>query len=609
MRILLYFVLCTAVSLGIVACTSLVGTHPMTNLSSSKETFTKREVGSRALTSAAVISSEMSGNGICSSTIYRFIEGQDQTPVVMTEAQKAAELNDAFAKLVLCPGESSASLKLITEKLDQANPTFIKKQYVVAEGGQIAASQSIPASASSRNMRYAVTWTDASGNVKVLGSSAPPSNSTSNFLQVIAFDEKKQRFNFYERLEKGSNEFFWAGDTSWARKNKTIGKGCFDCHHNGVPIMKELSIPWNNWDSERANIINSVVEVTTRNDPPFANKIGAQELEPTIKGASSSYYPQFIRSHINDDFTQIANVAELLRFVIEDTTVNLQSNNPLPGTSSTFAFPSNFWLADSMLRSFSIGLDYSIPQSVVFSSANYQAFLKKVDSKLVQCELSGSEKTKCVNQPMFSVPGSTHFIAFMPVPANEDVLMSTLLTRVVVENKLLKLVSPKFVASILMVDFQNPLFSHKRASLIKYAQDVGSATISGSTSNLGSLFAARVTTVANSQPSCTDITLDTCSAEQQFMAVWNDTNWKKTSATRIESYFRAVDARMSCSVAPCEGQDDYLKLLISRHRQLAATPPLGNLVEFSLLFPFSNVPSTPFLRMTATGKVVPDTSP
>ncbi|MFW2371623.1 MAG: hypothetical protein ACN4GM_00760 [Gammaproteobacteria bacterium] len=608
MNILLYLTLCVAVSLVVAGCTPSEAMQSVLNPDISKKSFLQREVGLRALTSTAITSSELTVKGDCGSTIYRFIEGQDQTHVVMTAAQKAAELNDIFARSVLCSGESSASLKLITDKLDQVTPPLIKKQYVVAEGGQIAASQAIPASAGNRNMRYAVTWTDVNSNVQVLGSSAPPSDSTSNFLQVIAFDENKKLFNFYERLQKGSNVFFWAGDTSLARKDKTIGKGCFDCHHNGVPIMKELSIPWNNWGSERANIINSVVEVATRKDPPFANKIGAQELEPTIKGASSSYYPRFIRSHINDDFTQVTNVPELLRFVIEDTTVNLQSNNPVPGTSPTFVIPSNFWLSDSMLRSFSIGLDYSIPQSIAFSSANYQAFLRKVDSKLVQCELSGPEKTKCASQPMFSVPGSTHFSAFMPVPANEDVLMSALLTRATVDNKLLKLVSPRFVASILMVDFQNPLFSHKRASLMKYAQAVSSATISGSTSNMDSLFAARVANVANNQPVCTDITLDTCSAEQQFMAVWSDANWKNTSATRIDTYFKAVDTHISCLAPPCEGQDDYLKLLISRHRQLAATPPLGNLVEFSLLFPFSNVPPTPFLRMTATGKVVPDTS-
>lgn len=542
----------------------------------------------------------------CSGTIYRFIEGQDSQETKMTAAQKATELNDEFAQSVLCPELPAASLKLITKQLDKPSLGFVKKQYVVAEGGQIPASTQIPASAAQRNMRYAVSWADNNGVVKVFGSSAPLSDSTSNFLQVIAFDEKKQLFNFYERFDAPRTDYFWAGDSSWARKDKSIGKGCFDCHHNGVPIMKELKVPWNNWGSERSSIANSVVTAQTQNDPPFRDRVGAQELEPSIKGASTNYYPNFIRSHINEDFTQITNVPELLRFVIETTTVNLESNNRAPGNPDTFAFPNDFWISDTILRGPMIGLDYTIPQSVMFSVANYQNHLKQTDSQLVQCTLKGPEKSQCDNPPLFTVPGSTHFAAFTPVPGNEDVLMSNLLTRVIIGDKLLKLLNPKFITAILMVDFQNPILSDKRNSLIQYANAVGIATITNTSSNMATLVANKIIAAAKQQPQCQDITWDTCTAEQQFLAVWDDDSWKNTTENRINTYFESIDKHISCTNGQtCTGQDEYLKLLVSRHRQMAATPPLGNLIEFSLLFPFSNLATPTLFRMSATGKVVP----
>ena len=91
--------------------------------SSSYVSFKEREVGtyvSQLISNATYVNTEISQEQTCAATIYRFIEGQDQKPVVMTAEQKAAELNDVFAKLLLCPGESSASLMLITDILDKA---------------------------------------------------------------------------------------------------------------------------------------------------------------------------------------------------------------------------------------------------------------------------------------------------------------------------------------------------------------------------------------------------------------------------------------------------------------------------------------------------------
>ncbi len=67
------------------------------------------------------------------------------------------------------------------------------------------------------------------------------------------------------------------------------------------------------------------------------------------------------------------------------------------------------------------------------------------------------------------VPGDTHFAWFAP----EQGFVATHWIEVLVENKLL---SPAFVAAVAATDLETPIFSDKRASLLKFVPQSFTAT-------------------------------------------------------------------------------------------------------------------------------------
>ena len=100
---------------------------------------------------------------------------------------------------------------------------------------------------------------------------APPGG----FLQILAWDGKKGAFNYYDVLD--GPIWVWRGDSDHAMREPTRGKGCFKCHVNGNPNMKELKFPWNNWSSMVAPIADNVASPQSplSAEPLFKNKQGS----------------------------------------------------------------------------------------------------------------------------------------------------------------------------------------------------------------------------------------------------------------------------------------------------------------------------------------------
>src|SRR5262245_46819744 len=81
-----------------------------------------------------------------------------------------------------------------------------------------------------------------------------PTGITPNFIEAWGWDVRRGRFNFY-RFEQASNEQvpgwkFRGSSTGADLQTPTQRQGtCLACHVNGEPLMKELTLPWNNWHS------------------------------------------------------------------------------------------------------------------------------------------------------------------------------------------------------------------------------------------------------------------------------------------------------------------------------------------------------------------------
>ncbi|RCJ19884.1 hypothetical protein A6S26_03905 [Nostoc sp. ATCC 43529] len=507
--------------------------------------------------------------------IYRFLEGIDSCVIAMTQQEIEENLNDQFATNVLREGTFPDSVDKIIQAISNSGLNFQQANYMVGEGGQIPTT--IALREAPRNLRYAIAWgTNPTTSAQILLSAAPGGNSS--FLQIISWDSKANKYNFYEFREQRSSDmgsttkvWSWAGDSSMARLPQTIGQGCFDCHHNGVVIMKELAVPWNNWQSQRATISSQVVPLVVANEPIFQNLTGAENLEQIIKGGFQNYYNKWLRKRYQNEGStvQLSDTNQMLAHVISNTTINFGSTNiqsngsqTSPPNSDISGIPNDFFLWDSILST-TLGLQYQIP-TITFKREDYDNYLKANNFKLVQDQ-----------SPRYEQNGSTYFAFFVPVPSAEDTFM-------VGQLRQQKIISDKFIAALLMVDFKNPVFSEKRTGLQQYADQITTGTITNGVSDVPDKFVALVKSAADKQPACDANNLDSCTAEQQFLQIWNlaDDQWKTTVQQQIQNYLNTI-----AQLSPDEQLDRLMKLSVQRRNQFKSWKYISNLNEFSLLLP------------------------
>ncbi|MBJ7296006.1 MAG: hypothetical protein JHC73_06705 [Dolichospermum sp.] len=527
--------------------------------------------------------------------------GQVGTKMSLEEQQ--ANLNDLWGKEILRKGKFPLEVKDSQEAIAQANTNLTKKIYLVAEGGQIPLS--VAPRDKNRDPRLTLTWKN-DGILSTLLSGNP--GTKTGFLQVIAWDSQKKKFNYYELND--DHNWSWAGDSSHARQPQFIGKGCFDCHHNGSVIMKELKRPWNNWQSQLATIDLSVLPEMVAKDPNLSQLIGAEVLEQDIGGGVSQYYNAWLDSHISEDLKTVTEVPELLRHLTSTTSVNFESNLAnVKALGLVVTPPKNFFLFDDALSKVFGDAGYKFPSNIGFDTNQFRQSIESKGFTLRQCDRIDNTNDCQVGTVDYEQKGTTFHPFFVPVPSNEDTFVINNLWngrfQVIRNNqrKNITFISDKFATAVLMVDFQNPVFSLVRSSLQTYAQKLDTATINDQgVSNIPALFVDEIEAAVQNQPPCSEQNLDSCTAEQQFLHTWNlpDSTWKIEVNQRVQSYLDAVAQQ----IINGSGLSDYLDLSISRRRQFATIKPIGNLLEFSLLLPQTNLPANaPLLRMQTDGKV------
>jgi hypothetical protein len=553
----------------------------------------------------AVLADDLSNSPENAPNIWQCIgcpPGKVGTKMSLKEQQ--ANLNDLWGKEILRQGKFPQEVKDSQEAIAKANPNLTEKIYLVAEGGQIPLS--VAPRDKNRDPRLAITW-KSDGILSTLLSGNP--GTKTGFLQVIAWDPQKKKFNYYE-LNSEKN-WSWAGDSSHARQPKFMGQGCFDCHHNGSVIMKELKSPWNNWTSMKATIDLSFLPEMVAKDPNLSQLIGAEKLESDIEGGVSQYYSAWLDSHISEDLKTVTEVPELLRHLTTTTSVNFESNIPnKTQTNPNIVPPRNFFLFNDALTKVvgdGFGDGYKFPDTFGFDTNKFKQIIGNKGFVLRQCDRI-IDTNKCQPNTLdYEQKGTTFNPFFVPVASNEDtVVIQNLINFVVNRNnqrKNIQFITDKFAAAILMVDFQNPVFSPVRSSLQTYVDKLDVATIDDrGGSNIPSLFVAQIQEAVKNQPPCSTQDLDSCSAEQQFLNTWSlpDATWKDTVNQRIQAYLNAVNTQ----IANGTGLSDYVDLSISRGRQFASIDPINNLFESSLLLPQTDLPTNaPVLRMQTDGKV------
>lgn len=522
--------------------------------------------------------------------LYRFIAGADSCLTPMS-SDNIAKLNDPWAVNVLRKNAGGqglwpSSVTDIVDAVQKSSPGYIQASYMVGEGSQIPAS--VTPVSSNRNLRYLVTWEDSSGPVIFLSARVPGTQGGTPpaFLQVISFDPVKQLFNYYQYVgnadvnapaSDGTQTWTWAGDSNWAYAPQTATQGCFQCHLNGGLNMKERTAPWNNWNSSAATILPNNLPSEVRQDPLYRNGKSAAQFETVFESQMFNLTSNWIKANVRNK--NVSNIPALLRRLTQNTTINFASSQVQNlGNSPINGLPNDLFLFHSVLRDV-LELNYTLP-NVSLERSTYNAFLKNNQVQLVNTD----------RDPDYSQPGATFFSAFVPVPAYEDVkAIEQLLDQGVI--------SQKFATAVLMVDFPNPVFSPTRASLQQYAAQLSSGK--ANSEDIPSRFANLVTRAAASQPPCDPAAVTQCTAEQQFLFYWRDPQWKQTAEKQITQYLAAVQQQ----TATPAGQNDVMKLIISRGVQFQNYWPICSLDEFSLLLPKTSLDQV-FVQMTPQATLV-----
>lgn len=487
-------------------------------------------------------------------SVVRFVIGEDAQPRKMTKAEMEDELGDPFATLLLNKGIFPATGQQLLDELDKKvgpnKPLSAKSQmsFVLGEGSQIPLADATPST--NAGMRFLVSRGSGPQGPDLIISTGHPNGT---FLEVMAWDNKHKGFNYYRSV--GDNgRWAFAGNSRHALSPPTKGKGPFEAHPSGNLIMKELRLPWVHWHSFTVDIFEDAFPKgdARRKHPWFTKRLGAETCEievvmPSITRWTSARFNQVIGAN-----GKVSDPARVVEQIVTSPTVNLASSTRESQGVGPVDLPPGFFVDFDGLSL--VGLPG--PPSFSVSRVIYKKSLKKFDFKLSDGE-------------GFSQPGDTHFAFVVPERAFED----TETLRLAIDRGL---ITQRLAAALLMVDFPNPVFSARRASLLKHAP--ASATINNGKSAYSQDMANAILAAAASA------TAD--SPEKEFADRWDKAkNLPGPLGDELTKYYKAIEQKLKTQM----GFNDFVRLAESQ-RNRVREPPLKPLVESPLLFPVTNIP-------------------
>lgn len=499
-------------------------------------------------------------------SVVRFVVGEDTQPHQMTPAEMAAELGDPFATLLLNKGTFPTTgqqiLDAIDAKVGANDPLGSKSQmsFVVGEGSQVPLPDATPST--NGGMRFLVSRGSGPDGPDLIISTADPNGT---FVEVMAWDAKNKGFNYY-RSVGGKGRWAFAGNSRHALSEPTRDKGPFEAHPSGNLIMKELKFPWVHWHSVAVDIL---ADAFPQGDPRrthrwFTKKLGAETCElavviPSITRWTAARFDKAIAAN-----GKVEDPARFVEQIVTSATVNLASSRSESRAAGAVDLPPSFFAdVDGFDR---VGLP--APPQFVVSRAIYKKSLQTFDFRLD----SGDG---------FVQPGDTHFAFVVPERAFEDVeTLGQAIDR--------GLITRRLGAALLMVDFPNPVFSPRRASLLKHAPPA--ATITNGKSTYSEEMAQAIIAAAAATPAG--------SPEKEFAD-----RWKKAAdlpgplGAELQKYYDAIGKKLETQT----GFDAFVTLAESHRNRMEDETPL---VEFPMLFATTSIPKKRRRKMRSDATVV-----
>jgi hypothetical protein len=502
-------------------------------------------------------------SGLDDAAIHRFVVGEDRTPRVLAGDEAAAELGDPFARLLLLrgvfPDMAGEVLAALDEATEPDDPLRSNRFFLLGEGSQIPHTPQ--AAGLQRNLRFLAARGDGPDGPDILLSAFHPDESD---VEVMSWDRARGGFNYY-RTVSDTRAWVFAGNSAHALTPPTEGKGPFESHLSGAFLMKELRSPWINWDSPAAQIQPSVFakDDPLRQHPWFAQRDGngAITCEEAVAKPSMRRWARVRMEAVREAGT-VQRPARILRQVLETPAVNLISSHvesAIAETVDVIEVPQTFFVDSEGLVELE---DLSLPAPPPFDvpSEIYRRSLERFGFRM--SDGNGFERA-----------GDTHFAFLVPERAFEDI---------VVEDEAIRIgmLTPRLAATLLMVDFPNPVFSSRRAALMRHVPGPGPVEDFSERMSDAILAAARGAPAG--------------SPEDEFAARWSaGEGWKERYATLLQDFYAKVTQRLSTQ----EGFDAYVRLAESRRERVRAMP----ITESPLLFAETDIPKAQrFMRADGT---------
>lgn len=506
-------------------------------------------------------------------TLYHFVLGLDTRPRPMTPSELEG-LQDPFGRLLRAGKPFPLTLRQLLGAVDAlaGTPDALPRQlvFLVADGGHVPWTPETELLR--RSFRFAVARGSEEFSLLVSSSTALDSLEDGAFLQVIGWDADHEVFHYYERR---GGTFLWAGMSPHALEDATRGKGPFDSHVNGSVVMKELRPPWVHWHAPQAGINDEAFAPhdPLRNEALFKNRVTAERLEmEVVRPGIRRWNRARVRKAVGADGVW-RYVRHFLRQAVTDTTVNL-------ATSET---ASRLLADDSLLRP---PLSFFLNRDTLFNTLG----LVPDDTAVADIAIPGSLYRQCLERydvhrsdGAIRIEGDSPFAFLTPEPAFED----TDLVEAMIQAGLL---TPHFAACLSMTDFPNPIFSERRAALLRYVPEEVSGAKPGEALEI--LFTDGLQTAISAG---TNGANQAGSPEREFLSNWSLENYEAVFIQRITDYFLALKAGMTDR----DIVDGWFRLAEYRRRRFRRRP----LAEFSLTTPRTSIPeNAPALGMTTQGR-------
>ncbi|MDQ4144911.1 MAG: hypothetical protein M3198_14460 [Actinomycetota bacterium] len=495
---------------------------------------------------------ERQSEGLEDDAVHRFVLGEDDRPRRLSTEEASRELGDAFAQRLLIngtfPRTAGEVLSSIEEAVGAGDPLRVHQFFLVGEGSQIPPGSS-PVE---RNLRFLATCGTGPGGPDIMVSAFHPDQGT---VEVMAWDERAAGFNYYRTVGR-SSAWVFAGNSRHALSPPTRDNGPFESHKSGHFLMKELRLPWVNWDSPQARIDPSVLADEGLLNHPWVRRLaigGAYTLEEDVALPSIGRWTRArIAALLRGDALETPR--RILEQILDTPTVNLISSHTsseaaVTGAASEVDLPDTFFVDSAALVGI---LELKSPPTPFVAPSIYAKSLNNFAVTLT-------------DGARFSRPGDTHFAFLVPERAFED---TETLNQAIGQG----IVSRRLAACLLMVDFPNPVFSAKRRRLLEHVPDT---PISDSAEGFSKQVADAIRgSAAASQPG---------TAEHEFAARWDvGEDFKDPFDDLLQAYYASFAQRLQTQ----EGFDNYMRLAESRRARVKDMP----IAESPLLFAETNVP-------------------